>query len=292
MTTTNAIRIFYQLSLMIGLASCNFINPDDPVPTYIKIDSIQVAVTADQGTASNKIKDVWAYMDGQMIGVYELPALFPVVGDAGKHSFSFLPGIYDNGIAATHTIYRLMQGAAMDISLINGATVSPPSPVVFSYFPGILFTSPQGWIEDFEDGTLSIVPVSGDTLRYETDPLKRFEGNASGKITMDVNNPSFRFEMFEGIKIPAASVSYLELNYKCDQPFFVGLKGDQTSGNPDREIILVNASPTWNKIYVSLGTAVRSLNGSSTFKIYCRSALSDGITSGTFYFDNFKLLHN
>lgn len=284
----NAFRVLCQLWLMVGLASCNLINPDEKVPAYIKVDSVQVTTTADQGTARHNIKDVWVYMDGDLMGVYQLPALFPVIANEGKHSFIFSPGIYDNGIANTHIIYRLMKGYSTAINIVNGATVSADTTAVITYFPEVEFS----WMEDFEDGTMSTVTLSGDSLNYETDITKRFEGNASGRIDLSDSISLFRFEMFEGKPLPTTSSSYLELHYKCDQPFFIGLKGIKSNGDMQTDVILVNASETWNKIYVNLGLAVRELSPATGYKIYCYSSIGSGISSATYYFDNFKLVHN
>ena len=288
MTIKQITSFFISLSLILGFASCNIINPDEKIPCYIKIDTSMVTTStnyATQGSAKQKIKDVWAYIDGNLVGVYELPALFPVIGDAGKHSFLFAPGIYDNGIASTHIIYRLMQGPEMDISLINGATVSPTSKLVFSYFPEITFS----WIEDFENGSNSLAHISGDTLvRDNADPIEGYYG----KITLNTSDPSFRFQMPDWVSIAPTSVTYLEMNYKCDQPFLVGLVGEKINGNLEAQVIYINPSATWNKIYVSLGTGVRALNPALGYKLFFGSTLGLGVQSGTFYFDNLKLLHN
>ena len=278
-------KIIILFWIIISAYSCNIINPEEKIPAYIKVDSVSVSTTTDQGTTSHNIKDVWAYMDGQLIGVFELPALFPVIGDQGKHSFLFAPGIYDNGIASTHIIYRLMKGASTELDIINGAITNVTAPQI-TYFPGVSFD----WLENFEDGTVSI--VSDDSLDILTvDTLNAFEGK-SAKLSLNATNNSFKFRMFEGVQVPAASVTYAELNYKCDQPFFLGLAGKKTGGYTEVTVILINASENWNKIYVNIGDAVRVLNPSADYKVFCYSTLGNGISSGTFYFDNFKLIHN
>jgi len=277
---------FIQLLTVLLLGSCNFINPEEQIPTYIKVDSVIVNTNADEGTAAHKIKDVWAYMDGEFIGVFELPAKFPVLGSQGNHSFLFAPGIYDNGIASTHIIYRLMHGASMDINLVNGATVAPPSTPKITYFPEVTFS----WMEDFESGSISLIRVSGDTLVQ--DATDKYEGAYSGKIALNAADPSFNFEMFSGVSIPTTSVSYLEMHYKCDHPFFVGLAGKKSGTYVPVTISLINASPEWNKIYISLGAAVRALSPSTDYKLFINSSISSGTTTGNFHFDNFKIVHN
>lgn len=274
---------------MMFAFSCNFINPEEKIPTYIKVDKLHVAVNSGQGSASNKIKDVWVFMDGNMVGVYQLPALFPVIGDEGRHSFLFSPGILDNGIDNTHVIYRLMKGETKELSLINGSTISA-DPVTINYFPADEFP----WMEDFENQSQLSLVTSDTTnpLLYETHASELFEGVASGIISINSSHNAFRIEMFEAVTLPITSVTYLEMNYRCDYPFYVGLSGEKSTGNIDKYVVAINPSAEWNKIYVNLGDAVRSLNPALGYKVFMSSSLSEGATSGTFRFDNLKLVHN
>ena len=113
-----------------------------------------------------------------------------------------------------------------------------------------------------------------------------------GKISLNTSDPSFRFQMPDWVSIAPTSVSYLEMHYKCDQPFLIGLIGEKISGDLEAQIIYINPSATWNKIYVSLGTGVRALNPALGYKLFFGSTLGDGVQSANFYFDNLKLVHD
>ncbi|HRC92920.1 MAG TPA: hypothetical protein PLQ16_12225, partial [Bacteroidia bacterium] len=59
-----------QLFTVIAFASlmqaCNLINPAEPTPAYIQIDTINLTTNlTTQGSASHKIVDAWVYVDNQ-----------------------------------------------------------------------------------------------------------------------------------------------------------------------------------------------------------------------------------
>jgi len=63
------------------------------IPTYLKIDSVYVnTYYPSEGSPSAKITDVWIYVDDKNMGVFELPALFPLLFE-GKHKLEIRPGI-------------------------------------------------------------------------------------------------------------------------------------------------------------------------------------------------------
>jgi hypothetical protein len=81
---------------------------------------------------------------------------------------------------------------------------------------------------------------------------------------------------------------YLELDYKCNVPFTVGL---MDSDGKESAAIVVNKQENWNKIYVQLATSVNSLI-SNRYKVYFRFIRENGSTdTKEVYLDNIKLLY-
>jgi hypothetical protein len=56
--------------------------------------------------------------------------------------------------------------------------------------------------------------------------------------------------------------------------------------------LTVNASPSWNKIYINVTDIVRSNSSAAGFKIYITAALDASLTQANIYLDNIKLIHN
>ena len=52
--------------------SCEIINPEEDIPSYIYVEEIKFTSTnPDQGSSSNKILDAWVYVDDELIGAFD-----------------------------------------------------------------------------------------------------------------------------------------------------------------------------------------------------------------------------
>jgi hypothetical protein len=265
-------------------------DPEEKIPAYIAIDSIQLITTPSQGTNSNKIKDAWVYIDNDLLGVYELPAKFPVLSE-GNHVITIGAGVLQNGISATRIRYPFFTSYETNAELVPGSTVNLSSASV-GYFPGITFS----WIEDFEVSTnysfdsTALTLASFDHANTE-DP---FEGNFSGKFELTTAHPLFDGQCTRtDIDFNSFSDVWLELNYKAEQPFDVGVIVNTLTASHREYALTVNTSDDWNKIYINLSSIIGSnvLNATS-FQVYIHSELAEGLSESRIYLDNFKLIHN
>ena len=97
--------------------SCEEIDINEGVPSYINIPSIEVVTDlTNEGSNSHKITDAWVYFDNNLQGVYPLPASFPVLL-SGKQNISIKAGIKNNGIAATRVKYPFYDYFNAEITL-------------------------------------------------------------------------------------------------------------------------------------------------------------------------------
>ena len=98
------------ISFPAFVSSCNIINPAEPVPAYLHVDSFSVKTDPlTQGSSSHRIVDAWVFVDGNIVGAFEMPVNVPVLS-AGMHKVTVRPGILVNGIAATRSIYPFYSG--------------------------------------------------------------------------------------------------------------------------------------------------------------------------------------
>ena len=91
------IKTFYiAIFTALCLQSCKVINPPEVIPTYIYISDITVNANAStQGSSSDNIVDAWIYIDGSLIGTFELPAKIPVIAE-GDYTLQVYGGIKNN----------------------------------------------------------------------------------------------------------------------------------------------------------------------------------------------------
>ena len=65
---------FFYLLLLIN-SSCQLIDQPEEIPSFIHINDFFYSVNnSNQGTNSEKIIDAWIYINGNLEGVYEMPA--------------------------------------------------------------------------------------------------------------------------------------------------------------------------------------------------------------------------
>lgn len=269
------------------LFSCSVLEPALPTASYIRIDSIPVTSDyATEGSNSNRVTDAWVIYDNEFLGTFPLPAEIPLIG-TGDHKIIVRAGIIENGISGTRSAYPKYESYDTTVNLTaNQKTVITP---VVRYQPGLGF--PQ--IEDFDDASLSL--VSTNTNYAELDitaagDANAFEGN-SGKVTLDANHPIFEAASSQPFTLPLSVPTYVELNYKCDNEFRIGMFISTQSGVVQSELLTIKKSSEWKKIYISISDLGGVQQSAIDYTFYIRADKSSSLVSGDLYFDNLKVIY-
>ena len=269
----NIIILFLFISL---LTSCKLIDKPEEIPSFIKIDSINLQInSSNEGSSSNAITDAWVYVDGNLEGTYELPADKIPIHFTGKHDISIYAGIKKNGVSGDRKKYPFFTSFEQNIELIADSIVEV-FPTV-EYNDNLYF-----WIEDFEDPQTRFDKfTSSDTNIYivSTPSAELFEGDA-GAITMKANNYYCEIRTNDlnldniptNVNVPA----YLELNYKCNHSFTLGILHKNNSLPAYQKQALITLFPTtnnsgvdiWNKSYLYLPDATSITSNATQLDIY------------------------
>jgi len=260
------------------------------VPSYLTIDTITLSTDYPrQGTASHKITDAWVYVDDEPAGVYELPARIPLLFE-GSHKITISPGIKLNGIAGTRAPYPFYNDYIKQINLVKDSTIKL-NPTT-TYKSSTVFA----WLEDFEQNSVSIRKTSrSDTsfIRYTGPrPDSVFEGNYSGygflQDTMDLFEvASLNSYVFSS----TVSDVFLELNYKTNTSFTIGLFVNTGTTQEQKQVIIVNPTEVWKKIYVNFTPTVSNSFGADDYKVFFGFVKSASDPKAKIYLDNIKLVH-
>ena len=105
------------------------------MPAYIKIDTIKLdTYYPEQGSKSANITDAWVYVNDNLVGVFELPALLPVL-HRGPNKLQIYPGIKLNGISSTRVPYPFYQPVVYDDFNFVEDSVHEMNNVVTTYYP-------------------------------------------------------------------------------------------------------------------------------------------------------------
>jgi len=281
--------ISYLIPIVIGIHSCEIINPEEEIPSYIHIAKINLSTNyATEGTNSHKITDAWVFIDDELLGAYELPVTFPVLKE-GKHILKIRAGIKVNGIAATRDKYPFYDFYIDTINLVKGNIIEV-NPVVKYFLQGITFA----WKEDFEIGNSLTKTSNSDTIiqLIDADTSIGYLGNKSAAIYLDNTHAFFETTSSGQFELPKGPPVYLEINYKCNNEFVVGIfKNTLSQSIQLQPSLYINSSNDWNKIYVNLTNDVKAQTDAVSYEVYFGVIKDESEPYPEIYLDNIKLLH-
>lgn len=282
--------------LGILLATAIFISSCDetvPEPAYIYIDNIYFTSDSARGSSSSAITDVWPSVDGQQLGANTFPCIFPVILDPNfsTNSIKISAGIKDNGITNTRTIYPFY------VPYITSLKLEPGK--IDTFHPTLQYdpTATIIVVEDFEKPNVPIFTTDRDgnpntVMLHQSTEV--FEGNYSGQLVIDSANLDCTVSSsshFYNLQSSFASPVYIELNYKTNTPFQVGIVAHYSNGSS--EITYKgggNATTGWKKIYFNLTAEVYNSNATE-YSLIFRALKYPDVDQPLIYLDNIKLLH-
>ena len=289
---------YFFFLITISLVACKSFDKEEPIPAYVFIPKIELQVRSDglQGSDAHDIKDAWIFANGQMIGVFELPCLVPVLkSDSTK--ITVFAGVKVNGAINNRKFYPFYEIYEQMVYL-KPTKIDTIKPIV-KYKETVKFP----WIEDFEDLAISLektgVTRTVDTIKITSLADEVFEfgkmGNLhSAKVDYRGKRGTFENSSIGIFDLPRLTTDiYLEVNYKSDVPIQFGLY--PTSGSAlDVGIPIYLSYPNpkeWKKAYIRLSDDVNSnVNAGKKFRILF-NAVNSKDSAASLLIDNIKLLH-
>tara|TARA_B110000902_G_scaffold16830_1_gene19731 strand:- start:1550 stop:2425 length:876 start_codon:yes stop_codon:yes gene_type:complete len=285
----------FFIILLIFNFSCQIIDQPEKAPSFISIDNFQFSISNNnQGSNSEKISDAWIYINGNLEGVYDLPARIPLHYE-GVHELSIYPGIKRNGISADRKKYPFYTPFDTTINLIPDSilTLTPKT----EYEEQLYF-----WIENFEDPQhkFETHTTSQVDINIIESPLNElFEGDA-GMISMDsadyfceIRTNELDFNSFpKNLNIPA----YIEMNYANNYPFTIGILHKDASLPSYQKFPLITLIPTyenevvWNKTYLFIPDATNFFTSATEFDLYISARNENFENDIKVLLDNFKVI--
>ncbi len=280
------LQYFLCFWLLFPFFSCNKDKFKAPQAAYLIIDPVSLKTTSNQGANSQKITDIWYYVDGQFKGVFPVGKVMPVVASNNTEIILYA-GIKNNGISATRVPYPFYSSITLNKDIEPGKTYTVSAE--FQYNPGAFFYYHDEF--DSTTGGGSYFSSDGDSSYVITFDPNRTYGGAGGSVFMSMSDakPTARMIQNTAYYLPSGgSTIYLELNYKCNQPFTVGVIG---GGFDERPAITVNTSDEWNKIYVQLTSVVSTSPVYASYKVFIHALKRPEVVSPQIYIDNVKLIY-
>lgn len=269
---------------------------DGGVPAYIQLQPITMSTAPGEGTDRHNLSDVWVYANDQLLGVWEAGARIPVLAE-GTTDIKVIAGVRRNGITNERVQYPFTATYQTSVDLVPERT-HPIAPE-FTYYDGLIF-----WNEDFDGNGFQLDRESiSDTVLYVWDTLQHpvseiYEGRASGAFFLDTQRSFFSYVYdSDPIDVDVSDACYLEMHYRSDMQFLIGVYVTSSGGSVER-IPYLFVNPTkqddgtmpWKKIYVDLQSAW-PYPGATGRKFYIEASLPSGQGAGQVYLDNLKVIH-
>ena len=277
--------LFVIFGFLLHFTACDIINPREDIPAYVRIDSVVLIQQSSSYHTTQNISDVWINLDGKQMGVYQLPAQFPLIAD-GQHHITIRAGIKNNGISASRIIYPFYSFYELDTEFVPQQIIKLVPD--FKYKDDL-----TKWIETFEDPgyKLELTTKSDTTLYRVPDPRDSLE--RVGAFYLSADRPVFQCVTTESFPLSynAAGI-FVELDYMNEQDFVLGLfinKANQTIETP---IIYINPhSDSFNKIYIDLLYIVSQNPDALDYNIFIGAERVDSLSNPKIYFDNLTLIY-
>jgi len=289
-------QICYLFVLFLSSSSCDWINPEEPLPAYLIIETPTFSSRPGEGSSDTRISEYWVFLDDTFLGVFPIPATIPVLHQ-GTATLRVQAGIRVDGRAATPDIYPFYTTYQQNISLgpLSNLTIQPE----FQYLTDAQFA----FVEDFERNTTIfrdlITGTSQSRIRISNENV--FEGQGCGLIQLSTSDAYMEIatvSRYQDLLARGNSV-FLEMNYRSDVPVSFGILGYELGQTEPLELTYragFNPSAVWNKIYFDL-TPIIAGSPSEQFKIIMQAALpldaqnNFELDAAQVYLDNLKLVH-
>ena len=255
-------------------------------PTYISISGFNLSVTPGQGSASNKITDAHIFVNGNSLGVYPLPTIFPIV-DTGNIQLDIFAGIRNNGVKSNPIMYPFYSKVSAVIPAKSDKTITLTPTVKYN-------ADARFWlIDNFENSnSLTVNYDNNANIKFTTVP-NGFEGKCA-QIVLDKTQPTFEKASNVKAQIPSnAQNTFIEMNYKVDAPLAVGIWGTSYADPAGATTYKITLYPNkeWNKTYINVTNEVKDL-ARTDYQIIFNSILPDSLLTATILIDNLKLVQN
>ena len=249
----STIYILCSLILSASYSSCDLINPEETIPSFLKIDSISLSTNpSTEGNPVQNITDAWVYENEQLVGVYELPAVVPIMKN-GDAQIRIRGGIKLNGQVGSRVPFLFTNDLVSTIELFPDSQLHLNPTLTFRNdinFP---------WLEDFDQVGLSLAKTDfseADVIRIEG--AEAYDGK-SLKMGLTAEQNIFECRTGQSFDLPGGGTPiFLEFTYRCNNSLVVGLFSRYPSGTFQIPIIVLNPSEDWNHIYVNLTDVVSS----------------------------------
>ncbi len=288
------LRSFIILWTVIGTlmwqTGCELNDNEAPVPSYIFVENPILIMPGTINTpASHKITDVWVIADGQVLGIFPLPAHIPMEVTGQKTSVEIRGGIRNNGMNENAVEYAFFEPVKFEYTAVPLDTINVP--LVFTYKNETRIPINENF-EGNNRFNVNLNPNNPVALMVTSDEAS--SGSKSGMVELTPQNNFMELASNDFIKKEEHSRgrSYIEFDYKGEDEIAVGVV-KVTNSNPNLDVqyvLFVPGKNEWNRIYVDLTNTLSPHNFDHYHIVLGFTKLRETAISRT-YIDNIRHVH-
>lgn len=258
-------------------------------PFVLHVESMTIVTDETEGTASSRIEEVWVYSSTDVLGAFPLPADIPLSPDAlgASPELVLLAGIRANAISSTRQPYPFYDAYTYTPALEFGGRDTLNLELGYTESAQVINAEDFETSNRFEESSTSTAAIT----RTEN-PNWVLEGEGSGLIRLTASEAVLTSNTNEQqFNLSTVGPVWLELDYACDQPFWIGLKVANAETAQRYPILLLKSTEmSPNKIYLDLGPMVRSTPDATQYEILLDAIYDGSQDTTTVIVDNFKLV--
>jgi len=276
---------------MLLLQGCVKNNPD---PSWLYIDEWTLIANPElsgaEGELSQSLTEAWVYINGNCVGVFELPIRIPLL-ETGSVEVNIYPGVRVNGIAATKKIYPFCSVYNSNITLIQNQTVTL-TPVT-KYVSNAQFI-----IEDFEGANVMLENDPNTSMAnfiLDNTDLQAFNGNTYAKVDLNSSDSIWVAYTTFGSYLPRGKEVYLEIDYYTTNRVVTSLLAIAPSGlkkNPNIQLNKSNPETVkWKKMYIELRELIGASDANAYFDHGFEAWKESSLENTEIRIDNIKVVY-
>ena len=269
------------------LSGC--IEPWEGPPHFLHVESIAFVPDANEGEPTSRIEEVWVYSETDVLGAFPLPADIPLSpAELGENTtLTLSAGIRANAISSTRQPYPFYDAVDVPIALEYGGRDTLALEVGYTDWTEVVIA------EDFETANRfePAITSTAEIVRTQSEQLV-LDGTSSGLIVLDADHQTLISSTNEQqYNLRSNGPVWLELDYACTQPFWVGLYVKDAVNAQRIPILVLNSTEgERTKICLDLDPVVRTTPDATHYEITLDAYYDGSADSTTVVVDNFKLL--
>lgn len=280
-------RLLLAGTCAVCLAGC--IESWEGPPHFVHVEEVVFVTEADEGESTSRIEEVWVYSETDVLGAFPLPADIPLSPEAlgPSTTLTLSAGIRANAISATRKPYPFYEAIEFPVSPAYGGNDTLTMTIGYNELTEVVVA------EDFETANRfePAVTSTADIVRTQASEWV-LDGEGSGLIVLDASRQALVSSTNEQqFNLRSNGPVWLELDYACTQPFWVGLYVKDGVNAQRIPILVLNSTDgERNKIYLDLDPVVRTTPDATHYEITLDAYYDGSADSTVVVVDNLKLL--